>query len=235
PSAEGGGTAAACCAGPPRGVGSRYRGAGLRAFIHALGAEPELEPESLARLMRGGEGLRPGPEASLALARYLAVRVAETPALRHELKLERTAWIPDGRGVRRAPAELFWPEPELEVLVGERPDFVPHPELFHTVPEQVSRWLPFKRMAQLPLEVVAAHVLQLESAPPEALDWLELGLREGRLQPLEVRAALETRLRIADDTGAVRPARELVGEEVRELFAGRRGTWASGVRRHPRL
>ncbi len=226
---------AACCAEPPRRVASRYRGAGLRAFIHALGAEPELEPESLARLMRGGEGLRPGPEASLALARYLAVRVAETPALRHELKLERTAWIPDGRGVRRAPAELFWPEPELEVLVGERPDFVPHPELFHTVPEQVSRWLPFKRMAQLPLEVVAAHVLQLESAPPEALDWLELGLREGRLQPLEVRAALETRLRIADDTGAVRPARELVGEEVRELFAGRRGTWASGVRRHPRL
>ncbi|HRI18552.1 MAG TPA: ClC family H(+)/Cl(-) exchange transporter [Burkholderiaceae bacterium] len=110
------------------------------ALLIRLGARPALEVDELRALLQG-EGLLPGTLARVALARYVALSALATPALREHLALDRTAWVPDALGATHRPAELFWPAPGLEALLGEAPGLRPHPLLSRTVPAALAAWL----------------------------------------------------------------------------------------------
>jgi len=217
----------ACCEEPPPCLSARY-GEATRGLALALGARHRLAEEELARLLRG-EGRRSGEAAALALARYLAPLAAGEPALRSALRLDTTAWIPSLRGELRAPRELYWPDAELETLLGERPDLLPHPELLHALPEPVRAWLPFRSSEDAALGDVAARLRRLPVASPYVLEWLERGLRAGRIAPEELRAELGALAFLLDDDERPRSPGELfLDASGVELCGSRRGCWSQG-------
>lgn len=163
------------------------------ALLIRLGARPALEVDELRALLRG-EGLLPGTLARVALARYVALSALATPALREHLALDRTAWVPDALGATHRPAELFWPAPDLEALLGKAPGLRPHPLLSRTVPAALAAWLPFRSLEQASLDEVLAPLT--DSPAPELLRFLERALAQGRLQAAALRAAPAAKLDI---------------------------------------
>ncbi|HEY3450805.1 MAG TPA: transglutaminase domain-containing protein [Myxococcales bacterium] len=225
---------AAFAAAPPPRLSARYQDAEVRSLIEACGASRSLAVEDLTALLKG-QGLKAGAEAALAFARYLGLEAAAEPKLRHELKLDRVAWIPDGTGKPRPPKEMHWPDSALVALVGEAPERFPHPEFIHAVPAAVRTWLPFKDAGDASLDDVVMQLRAREPARPEVLDWLERGVASGRLDGKALREKLGTLEVFEDDDGVVRASRELLREDASELFGSARGSWVEDSRRYPRL
>ena len=221
------------CAAPPERVSHRYSGTGALALIRAAGASGELGSETLLQLL-AGEGLRPGEQAAVALARYVAQLAQQHSQLRQVLQLDRRAWIPDGAGCLRPPGELYWPDAATEALVGQHPAQYPHPELCYTVPAQIRGWLPFRTVDNALLEDVLGQLEHDTPAPVEVLRWLEQGLAQRRIEAPKLRAALRGMACIYDDDGLLRPPEELLLEDAETLFGPRRGSWREG-RDYPRL
>ncbi|MGC4116570.1 MAG: transglutaminase-like domain-containing protein [Myxococcales bacterium] len=224
----------AFAASPPPRLSARYQDAEVRSLIEACGAARSLAVEDLQALLKG-QGTKPGADAALALSRYVGLEAAAEPRLRHELKLDRVAWIPDGAGTPRGPKELHWPDPALVALIGEAPERFPHPEFIHAVPAAVRTWLPFKEAEDVSLADVVG---QLEDGAPvgaEVLDWLERGISAGRLDGKALREQLGARTVFEDDDGVLRSPRELLREDASELFGDARGSWVEASRRYPRL
>ncbi|MFH2009584.1 MAG: transglutaminase domain-containing protein [bacterium] len=226
----------ACCAQPPSRVSARYSDPQVLALIHAAGAKVGLTEAQLGPMLERGEGLRPGPRAALALARYVAELATREPALRQSLQLDRQAWIPDGTGKLRQPGELYWPEPEIVAVIGEDPARYPHPQFFLTTSDQVRQWLRFRRLDAARLEDVVDRLFRAADqgdVPTEISWWLEEGLRARRLRPGEIRDKLVEVRFLQDDDGVLRAPAELLRQQS-DLFGFRRGTW-SGFREHQRL
>jgi hypothetical protein len=221
----------------PERVSDRYRAPRVRMLIRACGARGDLDDEALARRLDSGDALAPGAQAALAFARYLGHRVAERPALRQRLGLDRRAWIPDGEGVRQAPTALYWPDPAVVAVVGDHPGRYPHPEFFHTVPRALADSLPFRQVTNAPLSDVVAEIRGAPAHGPRAaarLAWLEDGLKARRIEPRQVRRALADVAFLADDEGVVRPPGALYRTEVAPVFGSRRGRFGD-ARAVPRL
>ena len=218
---------------PPARVSSAYDSEETRAVLLAAGATPELSTGRLATLLSSGEGRREGPIAALALARYVAERVAEEPALYEALSLERTRWIPDGAGTSRAPGALYWPAAETEVLIGDSPGHYPHPGFFRTVPETLSETLPFRHAQSAAPADVLKHLRSEALGLPlasELLAWLEAALIARRIEPRQVRRLFGRRPMLADDEGTLRWPSALICVEAQRWFGARRGTWPEGKR-----
>ncbi|HEY3360117.1 MAG TPA: ATP-binding protein, partial [Polyangia bacterium] len=224
---------AAFCQTPPPMAAARYDDPLVHALLSAVGAWSFLHEPALGALLRG-EGLKPGLGAALALSRYVALATLADPSLRSALQLDRAAWIPDGRGARRSPAELYWPDDAVITLLGEDPGRHPHPELLHAVPAAIRDWLPFRRAQDVTLPELRARLDASGPAPAFVLDWLEEQLEQRRLDGEAVRAALGDLTFLVDDDGVPRPPGELFLADAAELFGGRRGVWRDG-RGHPRL
>lgn len=222
---------------PPPRVSSRYASAAVRELICLAGASAELGSEQLGRLLTG-EGRRHGFDAYLALACYVAELAHRTPALRSALALDRRAWIPSRAGMLRRPDELYWPDTDVALVVGDDPALFPHPAFFHAVPAEIGSWLRFRRAEDAALGDVAAHIERLVQGgavvPDEILDWLEQGLRQGLLDSADIFVALGHVRFLVDDSGAFRCAAEVVREGAAELFGRRLGTWSAGAM-YPRL
>lgn len=219
---------------PPPRLSARYQDAEVRSLIEACGASRSLPAEDLALLLKG-QGRREGVEAALAFARYVGLEAAAEPKLRHELKLDRVAWIPDGTGKLRAPKELYWPDPTVVALVGEAPERFPHPEFIHAVPAAVRTWLPFKDAQDASLADVVEQLKPGQPASAEVLDWLERGVASGRHEGKALREKLGKLEVFEDDDGFVRAPGELLREDASELFGSTRGSWVEDAQRYPRL
>lgn len=198
-----------------------------RALLAACGARADLDEHTVDALL-AGEGLRPGPAARRALARYVAVRALERPVRLERWRLAHRAWVPDRTGALRRPAELLWPDDLAEALFGDAPSRFPDAELAFDLSDEAGTRLGFARAAGLSLADVAAHAADRE-ARPALLDWLEEGLRAGRLDPSAVRRALRDRLRLRDDAGVARRPSELARRGARALFGRWRGDFGAAA------
>ncbi|MFO0607428.1 MAG: transglutaminase domain-containing protein [Polyangiales bacterium] len=202
-----------------------YDDTAVRRFLLLLGA-PEVVPTETLRTLLDGRGLRPGPEARLALARYVAVNAHRLPSLRDELDLDRRAWVPDNAGQWRRPSELRWPSTELDALVGDAPGRRVSEAFVLAVPPELGRWLPFVHAEALPLgEVLTAH----DTLSPAALAWIERALADGRVPAATLRQALAGRAVVPDDHGDACAPAELARE------AEGRGRFAAMSERFPRI
>ncbi|HKE20510.1 MAG TPA: transglutaminase-like domain-containing protein, partial [Kofleriaceae bacterium] len=214
---------------PPPRVASRYRDRDLvLRLCRAAGAEAELDQAALERAL-AGEGVRPGPDAPLALACYAALVATRRPELRRRLRESERAWVPDRAGQLRRPGALYREDAEVEEIVGPDDRLFPHPELAHRVPE-ASAWIGFRGAEQAALGDVAAHVIALRAGgrpvPDAVLRWLDDGIAAGRLAGPAVQGALGDCDFLRDDSGRYRRAEHLVLEGTRPLFGERRGDFA---------
>lgn len=226
---------AACHASPPARVSARYEEPEVVALIRLAGARSDLSPEQLANLLVDPAKRREGVEAHVALARYLASRLAAEPELGRELKLSERAWIPDGSGRLRRAVELYWPTPEAVRVIGTEPQRFPHPEFFRTAPAELG--LTFQPLREAELEDVLAELFRAAASARvanESLEWLEEALHAKRIKPEQLRAPLSTEPILQDDDGVWRCTNEVFRLNSRGLFGQRRGTW-SEARRWPRL
>jgi len=224
-------------------------------FLARVGAARALPATQLAALLAGDEGLAPGLEASLALSRYVATVAAEAPTALTGLDLDRVAWVPDRTGARRRPSELYWPEPEVTALVGERPTLYPHPELFLTLPEALVAALPFRGTGDALLADVLRTITASgqRGAPATALAWLDRGLASGALgsertgrpwaedtaarrpeaiEDGDARSAIRAAFaapRLRDDDGELRAADQLVVTPAPELVGDFLTGWQDGA------
>ncbi len=221
---------------PPPVLDARYAASeSVRALLAAAGTACDLDAARLRSLL-DGDGVAQSPGALLALARYVAILAVETRALRSTLSLDRRAWIPDTRGERHAPGELFWPSADLDPLLGLLPSArVPHPEFVRTVPASLGQWLPFRHAHDLSAAEMAATLRDGSPAPEPVLDWFGASLAAGRIAPTDV-ARLFARVRcLADDEGVCRVPRELYLDDPAELLGRRAGRWGPDGTRHARL
>lgn len=218
---------------PPERASARYRPRRLRRLLIALGAAEDLRAEALLDLLVKGDDLREGLEAGLALARYLAQRVAAEPGLDKALCLGERRFIPDGHGALRRPAELTWPSAEAWAVLGDRPECTPHPEFFLTVPPELAQTLPFRPLEAALLGEVRQSLqsaAERDAVPEAALAWLEAGLSTRRLSPKDVRDALGPLGFLRDTQGRLRRAGDVFRVEVAGLFGARRGYWPEAHR-----
>ncbi len=218
---------------PPERASASYRPQRLRRLLSALGAADDLRPETLLSLLEGGVGLRPGLGAGLALARYLARRVAEEPGLAKALGLGERCFIPDGHGALRRPAELTWPSAEAWAVLGDRPECYPHPEFFLTVPAALAQSLPFRPLEAALLGEVQQSLQRASErneVPLAALAWIESGLSGRRLSAQDVREALGPLPFLRDTQGRLRRGADVFRVEVASLFGARRGHWPEAQR-----
>lgn len=199
----------------------------LRDFLRALGVEDTLPVERLRALL-DGVGLRPGDEARLALARYVATTALAKPALRHELDLDRRPWVPDDAGGWQRPGALLWPSTDLDALVGTAPGRRVSEAFALAVPAEVARWLPFGHAATLSLADVLAGAGDA-ALSTTSLRWIERALNDGRVSPAELRKTLATRRFVPDDAGVACAPGELF------LDGEGRGCFAESADRLPRI
>ncbi|MEM9493537.1 MAG: hypothetical protein AAGC55_30590, partial [Myxococcota bacterium] len=227
----------------PARVATRYDQRAVRQLIHLAGAERDLDAAALRRYLPevSADGVAPataGLDSALARARYVAELAAEQPALRDALELQRRPWLPTRTGALAAPERLYWPDGDAAAVVGERAELYPHPEFFHTAPDGIASWLRFRAVADAALGDVINHMDEClgrgEEVPDEVWEWLDSGLRDGRLDAGAVRTALSGRALLRDERGDLRAPEQVVREGAAELFGLRRGTWGAG-NRYPRL
>ncbi|HEU4532562.1 MAG TPA: hypothetical protein VFS00_00545, partial [Polyangiaceae bacterium] len=191
----------------------------MSAGVSPAHARELLGADELAALLAPG-GARPGFEASLALARYIALALGADGSLRQHLELDRAAWVPTAEATLRPPSALFWPEPGLDELLGPRPDVLPHPLFARTVPPAFGRRLRFRRAADASLDDVLRPLVDGEAAPVETLRWFEEALRAGSLEPAALRRGLGARRVLLDARGEARAFAELgTGLDERPVWA----------------
>ena len=210
---------------------ARYGEPETLGLLRRLGAARGLDGKRLGALLRDGDGLLEGADATLALARYVAGLAGEDAELSRALRLDKSAWIPDGRGARRSPGELYWPDPEVETLIGSDRSLFPHPELFHTVPESISEQLPFRRSGDARLGHVLAELARRQEvgAPATTLVWLDRQLEAGAIERGPVRAAFEGTPLLYDDGGVLRRPAELIVEPGEPWIGTSRRPWSDGA------
>lgn len=216
----------------PATVALRYRDDGVLRLLRAAGAERELSAEAIGAYL-DGTGRVADPDATVALACYVASAANRAPALRRDLSLDERAWMADALGTPRRASELYWPGDGVVELVGDEPGRLVHPELARRVPA-AAEWCGARTADNAALADVAARIASLAErgipADDGAVFWLDAGLESGALKSAEVRAALSDLRMFADDLGRLRYADELVVEGARRLFGDRRGDWATGAR-----
>ncbi len=193
---------------PPPAPADRPGHEALAPLLLRLGARERLGAEELAALLAPG-GARPGFEASLALARYVASALEADPSLRRHLELDRIAWVPGADATLRPPSALFWPEPGLDELLGPRPELLPHPLFARTLSPSFGRRLRFRRAADASLDDVLRPLNEGDAAPAETLRWLEGALQSGSVEPAALRQALGARRVFLDARGEARAFAEL--------------------------
>jgi hypothetical protein len=204
---------------PPPALAERLGHEALGPLLLRLGAREQLDADELGALMAPG-GALPGFDASLALARYVALALGADPSLRQHLDLDRAAWVPSAEATLRPPAALFWPEPGLDELLGPRPDALPHPLFARTVPPSFGRRLRFRRAADASLDDVLRPLVDGDVAPVETLRWLEGALQASAVEPAMLRRALGPRRLFLDTRGDVRAFAELgTGLDARPAWA----------------
>jgi transglutaminase superfamily protein len=187
-------------------------------LLRRLGARDQLGADELAALMAPGGSL-PGFEASLALARYVALALHAEPSLRQHLDLDLAAWMPTADDALRPPSALFWPAPGLDELLGPRPDLLPHPLFARTAPPSFGRRLHFRRAADASLDDVLRPLVDGQAAPVETLRWLEDALQAGTIEPAILRQALASRRVFLDPRGEARAFPELgTGRDARPAW-----------------
>ena len=216
---------------PPLRVSASYLEPEVRELLLASGARSDLDDEALVELFHRESSLRTGKRARMAFARYVSLRALEVKALRNKLDLDNARWVPNGAGELSAPTALYWPHETVTAILGHRPGLLPDPEIYHTVPERLGTWLPFRQPHEIELSDVAQRLEELDSPPPvSVLDWLEGGLDGKRLKPSALRKSLLNVVFLEDDAGVFRAPREIVPFADVPLFGGRRGSWAGSER-----
>ncbi|HJL16102.1 MAG TPA: transglutaminase domain-containing protein [Sandaracinaceae bacterium LLY-WYZ-13_1] len=211
---------------PPR-IALRGLDAPARRLLAACGARADLDEATVDALL-DGDGLLEGPAARRALARYVALRALTVPARAESWRLARRDWVPDREGTLRRPEALLWPDELAEALFGGDPTRFPDAQVTFDLPEEAAARLGFGRAASLSLDEVARHAADRE-ASPALLDWLEDGLRAGRLETVEVRRALRDRILVRDDGGTPRRPREVACADAERLFGRWRGDLSVAV------
>ncbi|MCA9518174.1 MAG: transglutaminase domain-containing protein, partial [Myxococcales bacterium] len=205
---------------PPPATAPAYDEPALVGLLTRIGAARALPAARIEALTTSGEGLEPGLEATLALARYLGGLAMDAPEAVAGLDLERAAWIPDRGGVRRAPADLYWPDDDVLDLLGEDPAALPHAEVALTLPEALIARLPFRRAAEARVADVL-RTIRARGATMTALLWLDRAVAGGALsRDRAAEADLRETFaapRLRDDDGAWRPASGLVVTPAPEL------------------
>ncbi|MEM9187737.1 MAG: transglutaminase domain-containing protein [Myxococcota bacterium] len=201
----------------------------LRDLLRACGARSDLD-DATVRALLDGTGLRPGPEARIALARYVAARASETPARIERWRLQQRAWVPDQTGVLRRPRELLYPDELAENLFGDDPTRFADVAMRFDLSDDAAGRLGLRRAALLSLRDVS-EVLDGRLAELALVDWLEDGLREGRFAPVEVRRSLRDKLLLPDEDGVGRPVAHLAQTDARRLFGSLRGNFADSLDR----
>ena len=216
-------------------VSDRYEAAPTRDLLLRLGVRPGLARERVLALLEG-KGLVEGADASLALARYVAILAVDEPGVEAELGLDTRAWVPDGLGERRAPEQLYWPGAEVQALIGTDPGLFPHPEFFHTVPEEIRLKLPFRRVKDARLEDVLGHLGGRADVAlsQRALIWLEARVGRGGLDLSALREVFAASPLLRDETGVARRPSELIGTDAHRWIGDQRRLWL-GAQRFPRL
>lgn len=222
---------------PPACVSDTYQTQGARRLLRAAGARDNLSAEQLRRLLQDQEAIKPGLEASLALARYLALTALGGDSTGHRLPLEDLAWVPDGHGQRRRPQDLHWPDPDTEELLGPSPALYPHPSFFRTVPASVRASLPFRAVEDAQLSDVLAHLLG--SSPPRPLSltglaWLEARLRDQAIDAEALRLALHEQPVLVDDLGRPCAPARAICRDASPWLGDRLQVWSDGLR-HSKL
>lgn len=211
--------------------------------IDALLSEIESEAQALQETGDDDAAALPGglqerrarlADRTLALARYLALELADEPQLLQRLRLDRRAWLPDGAGVARVPRELYWPDARTRALVGDRPERFPHPELLFAAPVVLRERLPFRRPEEATVADIADELRRAPPASDELLRWLEDGLKRRRLDAAALREALQDVPCLRDDSWVLRAPAALCCEGAQELFGDRGGDW-SAARTYRRL
>tara|TARA_R110002096_G_scaffold42143_4_gene113697 strand:+ start:126999 stop:134162 length:7164 start_codon:yes stop_codon:yes gene_type:complete len=217
---------------PPASAAHKYREPRILRLLRASGAEDELGIAAL-RSFLGGTGRCPGSDSDIAFACYLGSAANRQASLRNDLDLRREPWLPNALGALNCAAELYWPTPELETLIGRDESLYVHPEFILRVPD-AREWLPVRDVENATLANIAtflsANAALGEPASANALVWLDAQLAENRLNKKEVHGALAGVAMLVDDHGKMRRAPELLVSGGRRLFGERRGNWSAGTR-----
>lgn len=220
------------------GAASRLDDAAIDALLSEIESEAQAlqEPGDAVAALPGGLDERRArlADRTLALARYLALELADEPQLSQRLRLDRRAWLPDGAGVARVPRELYWPDARTRALVGDRPERFPHPELLFAAPVVLRERLPFRRPEEATIADIADELRRAPPASDELLRWLEDGLKRRRLDAAALREALQDLPCLRDDSWVLRAPAALCCEGAQELFGDRGGDW-SAARTYRRL
>lgn len=215
---------------PPRRPHPAYPEA-VRRLLRAAGADVDLSDDALSAAL---DAPVPGLDAGLARVAYLGARAADAPALIERLDLGARPWLFDRDGTPCAPADLDWPDPDLDALIGSEGGRRPHPAVVHGLPPAVLARLPVRTAADADPHAVARHQPEGTPLPMAVLRWFDDGLDARRIRPDDARAALAGRRIFGADDGRCRPPEAL----VRDLPApglGRRRSGFSDGRPVPRL
>ena len=218
---------------PPPRPHEGYDEPDVRAFLVALGAQRDL-PEARVGELLAGDGLLPGRNARVALARYVALRAHGSPPLRNTWHLDRDPWMPDATGALRVPKELFWPDAAVRSVIGDRGDCYPDQAIVQTLPGPVARWLRCKQPTDVSLADVALRWQGDAPLSPPILEWLEEALRSKRAEAEELQGWLRDKALLVDQDDIARDAAHLVLDDAGELRGHGWGEWTTG-RRMPRL
>ncbi len=211
----------------PQRVSRRYEAAETVALLVAAGADAELSEDAL-RSFLDGNALKPGPDAKVALACYVAGLGHRIPELRNALALRDRTWLVDQNGTPHRPEALYWPSDNLTDLIGEREDRLVHPEVVHRVPN-AHEWIGTRDSASADLEDVLATIAAQPPASSEVLAWLNAGLTSGSIDGTKLRDALSHVPMLVDDLGVLRRPGEVVIEGARYRFGDQRGDWSRGA------
>jgi hypothetical protein len=222
----------------PRPSPSRYLGATVGRFLAQIGV-PRVP--SLARLRQAMDSLSPeGGRALAALLGHLHRSGAVTAEeLAGELPLRRAAWVTDGTGCLRRPAELFLWSPEVEALVGDFGELYPHPEVPTHLGDELCQRLGLRTARDVRVEEVVFHIKTRAASggpvPFRVYTWMEQGLAGGWLDPGALAQLLGEERWICSDDGEYFGHRRVVGRRALQLFGDRRGYWERGREACPTL
>ncbi|MCB9753385.1 MAG: hypothetical protein H6713_25880 [Myxococcales bacterium] len=143
------------------------------------------------------------------------------------LGIARAAWLLDGRGDARAPAELFRRTPDVIELLGDRGELFLDLEVEHALAGLLSR-LPLRGPDDVTLENVLAHVEHCRrggaAVPARVYRWLERAHVTGQLEL----ARLAGRRWVFTDNNRFFTHERVFAVAAPELFGHHRGYWWTG-------
>ncbi len=200
-------------------------------LLRAAGAAGDLDDATLKAAL---DTPAPGLEAGLARVAYLARRWLADPGVVGRLGLDADPWLFDREGRACAAHALYWPDAELDTLLGPDGGRRPHPAVVHAMPPGLVERLSFRTARDADPETVARRLPHGQPAPMAVLRWFDAGLASRWFTPETVRRALAGRAIFTDDDDRCRPPEELVRDLEPPGLGRRRGGYSDG-RPMPRL